>query len=67
MVTDLGWRQLSQTRFALVRYRFRPTGQRCDVCEQPISAEQLEYEVDVDRRTLRFHEKCFDMWRQARG
>ncbi len=43
------------------------TGQRCDVCEQAISAEQLEYEVDVDSRTLRFHEKCLDMWRQAHG
>jgi hypothetical protein len=43
------------------------TGQRCDVCEQAISAEELEYEVDVDDRTLRFHEKCLDMWRQARG
>jgi len=42
------------------------TGQRCDVCEQPITAEQLEYELDIAGRTLRFHERCVDMWRQAR-
>jgi hypothetical protein len=43
------------------------TGQLCGVCEQAITAEYLEFEVDVGGRTLRFHEKCLDMWRQARG
>jgi len=44
------------------------TGQCCDVCAQVIAAEELEYELDgSDGRTLRFHEKCLDMWRQARG
>lgn len=43
------------------------TGQRCDVCEQAIAADQLEFEFDVDARTLRFHERCLEMWRQARG
>jgi hypothetical protein len=43
------------------------TGQLCDVCEQTITEEHLEYELDLDGRTLRFHEKCLDMWRQARG
>jgi hypothetical protein len=43
------------------------TGQLCDLCEQAIAAEHLEYELDVDGRTLRFHEECLDMWRQARG
>jgi hypothetical protein len=43
------------------------TGQLCDVCEQAITAEHLEYELDVGVRTLRFHEKCLDMWRQARA
>jgi hypothetical protein len=45
----------------------KSTGQFCDVCEQPITAEQLEYELDIGGRTLRFHEKCLDMWRRARG
>ena len=43
------------------------TGQCCDVCEQAITAEDLEFELDLGGRTLRFHEKCVDMWRQARG
>jgi hypothetical protein len=43
------------------------TGQLCDVCEQPITAADLEYELDTGGRTLRFHEKCLDMWRQVRG
>jgi len=43
------------------------TVQRCDVCEQAITEDQLEYEVDVsDSRTLRFHDGCHHMWRQAR-
>jgi len=43
------------------------TGQPCAICEQAITAEQLEYELDLGSRTLRFHEQCLDMWRQARG
>jgi len=42
-------------------------GQLCDLCEQAIAADQLEYEVDVAGRTPRFHERCVDMWRQTRG
>ena len=42
------------------------TGQLCDLCEQAIRAEELEYEFDVGGRTLRFHDNCLDMWRQAR-
>jgi len=41
------------------------SGQPCDVCEQAITAEDLEYELDIASRTLRFHEKCLDMWRHA--
>ena len=43
------------------------TGQRCDVCEQAITDDQLEYEIDVSEGTLRFHNTCLDMWRQAGG
>jgi|GEM_PF-2790415 len=42
------------------------TGQSCAVCEQAITDEELEYELDIDGRTLCFHDKCLDMWRQAR-
>ena len=43
------------------------TGQFCDLCEQAITAEDLEYELDTGGRTLRLHEECLDVWRQARG
>jgi hypothetical protein len=43
------------------------TGQPCAVCEQAITEQQLEYELDIGGRTLRFHDKCLDMWRQARA
>jgi len=43
------------------------TGQLCDLCEQKITADQLEYEIDVNDRTPRFHERCADMWHQARA
>ena len=49
-------------------YGGKGTGQLCDVCEQAITEDELEYEVDVSEgRTLRFHDRCLDMWRQARG
>jgi len=43
------------------------TGQPCDLCQQAITADHLEYELDVDGRTVRFDEKCLDMWRQVSG
>ena len=43
------------------------TAQLCDLCEQAITAEHLEYELDIGGHTLRFHEICLDMWRQARS
>ena len=76
MVTDLATRVADKIRSGVLPpppeppqkyFAGKGTGQRCDVCEQAITGEQLEYEVDVDGRTLRFHEKCVDMWRQARG
>jgi len=48
-------------------YAGKGTGERCDVCEQAVTAEELEFELDLGSRKLRFHEKCLDMWRQARG
>ena len=42
------------------------TQRPCDGCEEPITVEQVEYEFDVDRRTLRFHDQCLAAWREAR-
>jgi len=42
------------------------TNRTCDGCDQPISSEDVEHEVDVaDNRTLRFHQACFNVWRAA--
>jgi hypothetical protein len=39
----------------------------CDGCEQTIVVGGLEYEIDTsDRRTVRFHRECFNLWRQER-
>jgi hypothetical protein len=48
-------------------YGGKGTGQPCAVCEQAITEQQLEYELDIGGRTLRFHDKCLDIWRQARA
>jgi hypothetical protein len=42
------------------------TKRPCDGCDESIPPEQIEYEVDVDRRTLRFHDICFAAWHEAR-
>jgi len=43
-------------------------GQHCDACDEPITAADREYEVDLpSRRTLRFHATCFTAWRDAHG
>jgi len=78
MITDLGLAALvaDKIRSGLLPLPPQPpekyfggkgSGQRCDVCEQPITVDQLQYETDIAGRTLRFHERCVEMWRQARG
>jgi len=44
------------------------TKQPCDGCSEAITAEQVEYELDLaDARTLRFHDKCLAAWHAARA
>jgi hypothetical protein len=39
-------------------------GRPCDACDQPITADDAEYEVDVPpARTVRLHQQCFSAWR----
>ncbi len=39
------------------------SGASCCVCGEPIQKSQVEYEAAVtDKRTLRFHIKCFALW-----
>jgi hypothetical protein len=45
----------------------RPSGKPCDACDLPITKPALEYEADLpEGRTLRFHQKCVDVWHEQR-
>jgi|RhiMetdeSRZDD1v2_1073273.scaffolds.fasta_scaffold03189_12 hypothetical protein len=39
----------------------------CDACDEIITREQIEYELDIQNRTLRFHDPCLAAWHAARG
>jgi len=45
------------------------SGEPCSLCESPIDAGQIEYEVEwqhgPDTRLLRFHELCYRLWSNA--
>jgi hypothetical protein len=41
-------------------------GRNCDACDEPITSEQRENELDVTDGTLRFHLTCFEVWQQGR-
>ena len=43
------------------------TRRPCDVCDEVITPEQIEYEVDIIDHTLRFHDACLAAWHQARA
>jgi hypothetical protein len=44
------------------------TGRPCDGCDESITLEQIEYELDVtESRTLRFHDQCLAAWHAARA
>jgi hypothetical protein len=60
-----GWRAMFVPSGVEHSFISQGTGQLCDVCEQAITADHLEYELDIGGRTLRFHDKCLDMWRQV--
>jgi hypothetical protein len=34
----------------------------CDGCDEPITATEVEYELDLRDRTLRFHFRCYGAW-----
>jgi hypothetical protein len=45
----------------------RGTDGMCDACDQPIPAQQVEYEVDCDDLgPYRFHRQCFAVWDRER-
>lgn len=35
----------------------------CQVCGEPIAASEVEYEMDIDRRTIVFCLPCYLLWR----
>jgi hypothetical protein len=45
------------------------SGELCSLCESPIDAGQIEYEVDCQQgpntQLLRFHELCYRLWSDA--
>lgn len=38
------------------------SGERCDLCMQPIEREQAAYEADDYRHALVFHVTCYAVW-----
>jgi hypothetical protein len=38
------------------------SGKMCDGCDEPITATEVEYELDLRDRTLRFHFRCYGAW-----
>lgn len=40
-------------------------GRPCDGCEETISPTQIAFEVDVRGYPFRFHDGCFNAWKQA--
>ena len=46
------------------------SGAPCDLCEHPIAAREIEYEVELATpngvRTLRFHLTCHQKWAKTR-
>jgi hypothetical protein len=43
------------------------TKRPCDGCDELISPDEVEYEVDIAERTLRFHAECLSAWHEARA
>jgi hypothetical protein len=43
------------------------TSRLCDACDEVITPEQIEYEIDItESRTLRVHDACLALWHAAR-
>jgi hypothetical protein len=38
------------------------SGNRCAACLEPIVPSSVEYEADLNGRTLHFHMQCHQMW-----
>jgi hypothetical protein len=43
------------------------SGRACNVCDQPITEAETEYETDLPTgKTLRFHQQCLHAWHEER-
>ena len=42
------------------------TDKLCDGCDEPITAGEIEYQVDIQGRRLRFHFRCAAAWQETR-
>ena len=40
------------------------TDKPCDGCDESITATEIEYEIEVQGRRLRFHSRCAAAWQQ---
>jgi hypothetical protein len=38
------------------------SGSRCAGCRETIAREDVEYEAELNGRTLRFHRRCHQIW-----
>jgi hypothetical protein len=46
----------------------RASGKSCNGCDLPITDPVVEYEADLpEGRTLRFHQRCFEVWQEERA
>jgi hypothetical protein len=45
----------------------KDTKRPCDACDGLITPDDIEYEVDIAERTLRFHAECLSAWHEARA
>ena len=44
------------------------TGLTCSACDQPVTDAEREYEFDSPTHgTVRFHQRCLDLWHQERA
>jgi hypothetical protein len=49
-------------------YVGKGTNRACDACDEIVTPEQIEYELDItENRTLRFHDSCLAAWHTVRA
>jgi hypothetical protein len=65
VLRQAGFSEVDRRRLVRKLWAGYGTGNRCDYCSRPITAADVEFEVELASGVFRFHRACQSLWESA--